>query len=803
MESPSQVDITSRRRPLHFGANNENVASRPLVTRPGRSRGHLHRVDPYAASASTNGSASFEPSYDPSFIISRGRPSIPYADFPGANGSPNSNRNTKHNSSILRRNYADGQSSAVREDASLGSNSSSSFSSSKSYLSFTGSNTSHDDSPLQIPERKDGRKEKREAGSNINYQKVTVSRSIAWTDAINIPSHLQSTSTDYVRSPAAATNTGTATYNETSSSQFASRSVSSSSAPHHAIGAIGIGIGPMNHHHPLQKGVLPVTSSTLSEGISMQKLVEQRGMNRAIQYTLRIQSKRIKAVMSKNKFLSSFSSLHRIMIFIMPFIVFVFSGAGGMIAKHSAKHIDIVTKPAGFLWSPDRRLNNRNCVINMFIDKQEPDEFNPDFEVIKPDSKNKDGTPKLYPSLPKLEPGTYRTEGQVKVISRFIASVADSFRPLLGVQQHLVFAGSRDGGHLAEEALKAWPPRGKYRTKLYIIADDEDAPMLKPRDLSNRALAYGPIDSIEQRFQNHPKSQHIHIFDNNGEKAGLVNSYVDDDDVAVAMEEEMFHAQDDDAFGDSVAVIDDDKVIEGKAEGIAKRRAREAGDDDKESPGFDETTSSYFSIKKLLSPYLDHGNDGSSESLELPSETSVEKIEHVIPYFHVDGTSSARQFSILHSARPLLIDGTISVVGVENFGDMDVNDLIEFFHSVRYKTFLLGKRQVMRIDHLCKETLNDLMNHPFIAPKKPSIFRQVLQKVGIVSKDYYVDMEHPHPDHQMVYPPFFVAFPLGRASFEEMTIQHMYDLFGGAGGGGQVLTANDRKAPTKTKKSSS
>jgi len=693
----------------------------------------------------------------------------------------------------MRRSYTDDKTSVGRDDLSLAESSVSSYSSCQSIPSSGSSNASNGAGSLKA-----NRRENEEAGnviysrSNISYQKVTVSRSIAWTDAINIPQH---EALGTVQSPALATQI------ETVRNEKAS--VSRPSAPHHAIGAIGIGIGPMNHHHPLQKDVLPVTSSILSEGVSMQKLVEQRGMNRAIQYTLRIQSKRIKSVMSKHKVLSNFTSFHRIMLFFMPIAVVVFSGAGGMIAKHSAKRIDKVTKPAGFSWSPNRRLNNRNCVINMFIDKQEPDEFNPDFEVIKPDSKNKDGTPKLFPSPPKLEPGTYRTEGQVEVISRFIASIADSFRPILGKQQHLVFTGSRDGGHLAEEALKAWPPRGKYRTKLYIIADDEDAPTLKPRDHSDRALQYGPMDTIEQRFQNHPKSQHIHIFDNKGEKAGLVNSYVDDDDVAVTMEEEMFHVQDDDIYGGNVTIFDDDTVIEAKNRGIAKQVKLERRGDDKKSPGLNEMTSSYFSLKKLLSPYLDRVDDGSSESLTLASKPSAEKIEHVIPYLHVDGTSSARQFSILHSARPLLMDGTISVVGVENFGDMDVNDLIDFFHSVGYKTFLLGKRQVMRIDHLCKETLNDLMNHPFITPKKASIFRQVLQKSGIVSKDYYVEMEHPHPEHHMVYPPFFVAFPLGRASFEEMTIQHMYDLFGGAGGGGQIATANDRKAPTKKKKSSS
>jgi hypothetical protein len=48
----------------------------------------------------------------------------------------------------------------------------------------------------------------------------------------------------------------------------------------------------------------------------------------------------------------------------------------------------------------------------------------------------------------------------------------------------------------------------------------------------------------------------------------------------------------------------------------------------------------------------------------------------------------------------------------------------------------------------------------------------------------------------MLFPAFFVALPKGRHSKEEMTIQHMYDLFGG----GQVATANDRKAPGKKKK---
>ena len=58
--------------------------------------------------------------------------------------------------------------------------------------------------------------------------------------------------------------------------------------------------------------------------------------------------------------------------------------------------------------------------------------------------------------------------------------------------------------------------------------------------------------------------------------------------------------------------------------------------------------------------------------------------------------------------------------------------------------------------------------------------------------------ENDDDDQMQKYPPFFVAMPRGRLNKEEMTIQHMYDLFGGYdGGGGQVQTANDRKAPGK------
>ena len=775
MDTSSSSSPRRRRRALHFDAPATRTA--PLVTRPGRSRGHLHRVDPYAAIAT--GTAAFQPH---KYHLNTSRQtndsqveSSTRSDTTATNVNPGGHLSLRNLTNFTDRfrplNGNDEVASLT--DASQHSSSSSSVFTLSNSISSSESN-SDNSTPTTRQPLHSTTLEGHSTSPNVaqNMKRSTVSRSITWANAINLASEQQ---------------------------QEALKQSKATS--------IGIGIGPMNHHHPLQNDVLPVELPRDTANLSLQKLVQQKGMNKAIQFTLRMQSKKLKTTMNRHQFFSNSRSLQKLLIVLVPILLISFSENThtAKIHKHAKKHVDKITKPKGFEWTPNRRLNNRHCVLNMFIDKQDPDEFNPDYEEVKPGAKNKDGTPKLFPSPPKLEKGgTYRTKGQVKVILRFISSVADSYRPNLGIQQHLVFAGTRDGGHLAEAALKYWPPRGKFRTKLYIIADDEQAPTVKPRDHTDRALQYGPVDGIEQRFQNHVKSSNVHIFDSNGEKAGLVNAYVDDDDVAVAMEEEMFHANDDDTFGTDVTTIDDDSVLEARRRDEQKRRVMQDQEDVDGSGGFnpnfyvnEDSRISYFSLKKLLNPYLEREGNNSPESLALMTDTAGDRTKHVIPYFHVDGVSAEKQFAILQSARPLLLDETISVVGVENPGDMDVNDLIDFFHSIRYKTFLLGKKQVMRIDHLCDETLKDLMNHPYIAPKKPSLFRRALQKIGLANIDHYAEMKHPHPDHEMVYPPFFVAFPRGRTSFEEMTIQHMYDLFGGGGGGGQIATANDRKLPTK------
>eukprot|EP00985_Skeletonema_marinoi_P028822 scaffold26080_cov58-Skeletonema_marinoi.AAC.1 len=67
---------------------------------------------------------------------------------------------------------------------------------------------------------------------------------------------------------------------------------------------------------------------------------------------------------------------------------------------------DRITRPKKWWWSAGvplpgldvaakRNLAGRNCVMNYFIEKQPPDEYDPDFVEIKPGEKNKDGTPKV------------------------------------------------------------------------------------------------------------------------------------------------------------------------------------------------------------------------------------------------------------------------------------------------------------------------------------------------------------------------------------------------------------------------
>jgi hypothetical protein len=321
--------------------------------------------------------------------------------------------------------------------------------------------------------------------------------------------------------------------------------------------------------------------------------------------------------------------------------------------------------------------------------------------------------------------GTYRTKGQVEVINRFISSVAAAFRPNVSVQQHIVFAGTRDGGHLAQEALKHWPARGSYRTQLHIFAAE-----------ATDELEYETIQHIEDRFQN--DEEDVHIYDSNGNVAGHETTN------------------------------DDDRVD------INLRQQQQKNRNEKKERKLD----SLPDLKTII-----FENDDEEDS--------------VIPYLHVDGTSMSVQMSILSQTEYLLKARKIVVVGLEHSPDLNVHELIEFFRQLEYKTFMLGLRQLTRIDNLCPEILHNVMQHPSLAsPTKHwllSAGASSSSSSGSSSDSRVTTMG----ESSLSMPPFFVAMPRGRHNKEEMSIQHMYDLFSGASGLLQVKTANDRVANVK------
>mmetsp|Transcript_38233 Transcript_38233/g.43650 ORF Transcript_38233/g.43650 Transcript_38233/m.43650 type:complete len:547 (-) Transcript_38233:309-1949(-) len=388
--------------------------------------------------------------------------------------------------------------------------------------------------------------------------------------------------------------------------------------------------------------------------------------------------------------------------------------------------LTLIILPKGFLllkdrllkWHAlsDRHLNGRRCVMNLFVDKQKPDEWNPDW--IDPKVLKKDPTKRISH---KLE-DTYRTKGHLKIITRFISCVADSFRTNLKSIQHVVFTGTRDGGHLAEETGKYWPPRGTVRTRLHIFAGVEDK-------ASSTALAYDNVALMEKRFTTF--NEYIYLYDPKGNVAGVIQEELPED-------------------------IDDDEVPEVNRKRIPDKNLEETGFDD------------------ILWKVKDDEEDDEDED-EDGNKKKKDEGPNIISYFHIDGESFDAQMDILEKARPLMETNAIASIGIEHSNDLDINKLIDFFLSVNFKTFMLGLRQMTRIDNVCPETLENILDHPTFTRHKMVVF----------------DEKNPGC------PPFFVAFPKGRHSLEEMTIQTMYDLFSGEGGGGQVKTANDRKAPGK------
>ena len=465
------------------------------------------------------------------------------------------------------------------------------------------------------------------------------------------------------------------------------------------------------------------------------------------------------------KLLSAKSTVRILRLFLL--LTLIFYGSKKMLPSFA----DRITRPKKWWWSAGvplpgldvaarRNLAGRNCVMNYFIEKQPPDEYDPDFVEIKPGEKNKDGTPKVKQPV-KIVEGTYRTKGQVHVISRFIEAVADSFRSNTSVRQHIIFTETRDSGHLAFQAIRHWPPRGKHRTVVHVIASDE-----LPRDMDSRnaakALGYGALEDIEERFKGVDKAR---IYDRDGNLAGLakIDEDMDDDEIQEALEVD----------------VPDKETLELRMRSGKNRRLGNT------TTFLPDGTRPYPNLRSLLPFEEEDEGDG----------------DIVVPYMHVDGTSMKNQLLVLESARDLFEDRTIVVVGVEHSPDLDVKTLIAFFQSVKYKTFFLGARQVARIDNLCDEVLDDVLDHPSVKVPTKNWARRLFMHLHLIPKDELRisgTKETPEGPKQREAPPFFVAMPRGRRSKEEMTIQHMYDLFGGyGGGGGQIKTANDRKAPGK------
>ncbi|KAL7462412.1 hypothetical protein ACHAXS_002789, partial [Conticribra weissflogii] len=488
--------------------------------------------------------------------------------------------------------------------------------------------------------------------------------------------------------------------------------------------------------------------------------------------------------------------------------------------------VDRLTRPKPWSWSVSRdggssavarhrNLAGRSCVMNYFIEKQPPDEYDPDYVESKPkDGDDKDGK-KSDKSDGKIDhhgnkaavtivEGTYRTKGQVHVISRFIEAIADSFRSNTKIRQHLIFAESRDGGHLAHEAIRHWPPRGKFKTMVHVLAS-EDLPFFGAgdEDAENRAVAralgYGSLEDVELRFRGNDKAR---VYDRDGNMAGLPAAEGADDDETDGLDE--------------IDVPDRETLEFRIRSGKRRRRNNALGDGDANST---ETSYGYV-LPPGIKPYPDL-----RALLPFEDEDDGEG-DIVVPYLHVDGISMGHQMAVLESARSLLEDQTIVVVGLEHSRDLDVRVLIEFFRRVGYKTFFLGARQIARIDNLCEEVLDDVLEHPSVSAPKAGLWRRLFMKLGLISKDELrivvadpkqrkreiarelkLELASRMNDNGDIQggggafgpkrretPPFFVAMPRGRRSKEEMTIQHMYDLFGGyGGGGGQIKTANDRK----------
>ena len=142
-------------------------------------------------------------------------------------------------------------------------------------------------------------------------------------------------------------------------------------------------------------------------------------------------------------------------------------------------------------------------------------------------------------------------------------------------------------------------------------------------------------------------------------------------------------------------------------------------------------------------------------------QSSSESNEDVIPYFHVGGQYMRNQVDLLNGAIPFFRNQSIATVGVEHSRDMDVDTLLQFFNSMKYKTYLLGKNHLVRIDNLCQSVLHGILERPEFKIPLPKSDQMKNGGYGFHTA-----------------PAFYVALAGSRFESEVRSIQHTYDMLG-------------------------
>jgi len=625
---------------------------------------------------------------------------------------------------------------------------------------------------------------------------------------------------------------------------------------------------------------------------------------------------------------------------------------------------EMIHEPPEWHWPEGRSLGDRRCVMNLFIEKQSKDEFQFDFimpydipKAWKADPANA-GKEFPQPSPPRIN-GTYRTKMQLHVLDRFVEAIADSFRSNITIHQHLVFANTRDGGHMAELALRHWPPRGKSLAQVHIIAADdtpydEDDWELDDTDFHpvhgkphrfliqgidmvgvkdhpegldiNDPLNYGQLHRIEMGLEGHVRRDQFHLYDRNG-IAGTVKPKEDDyyfDDLNIDDDDDEVDDDRAQELSETVPLIpgkdpfnstgwdttprfntDDDRLLEIEGKWLVPLTEEDNGNpfqhhikggqylpplealleqDRKRAVLLVEQKKQEARLKEAMAAFeIEWDKKKAAEKAEEEAEKAKEgKVEDgeggrrlqvlegnetqptpppqnhlenflsqtkeefepkarlpypnlsaflppddekaIIPFMLIDGLRFRDQMEVLEAAKQLFLENRVVGVALEYSPDLDEHLVVEWFNSVKYKTFMMAKRQIHRIDHLCPEIFEATFNHPYIRkyPDESSFARRkkhFLNSIRDTFHDTITTISHVFSSTEetrrafaykkkkrlqkkrkpdKLQPAYFAALPRGRVMREEMTIQHCYDLFHGvSGGGGQIKTANDRKMPGK------